>query len=308
MAAVSASPHSLLAYLTPAELRQGVSARNISFFRPATVPATGLEEQLVPRVIMQTGSTWDRALRKNAQYIHSWLDLNPEYEYNFFSDEHAWRFVQLHGNAGEKDAYRRILTGSQRADVFRVLYLRIAGGVYADLDEELRRPLNQLFSGTDVAGRKVPGATATAVIGTFWPFEFLLFVPDHPILVHATRIMTEGIMQQVEWFRSNSTHRCRGAHECIIRVTGPLAYTSAVGAATMGECKNRVRLPHNGQCDRNAKDPLLRNMFLCEKDAGTIWNSWSCGFARHWDCRNSDRRRNCGAKHYGVAKHFFALD
>jgi mannosyltransferase OCH1-like enzyme len=136
MAAVSASPHSLLAYLTPAELRQGVSARNISFFRPATVPATGLEEQLVPRVIMQTGSTWDRALRKNAQYIHSWLDLNPEYEYNFFSDEHARRFVQLHGNAGEKDAYRRILTGSQRGDVFRVLDLRIAGGVYADLDEE----------------------------------------------------------------------------------------------------------------------------------------------------------------------------
>ena len=46
---------------------------------------------------------------------------------------------------------------------------------------------------------------------------------------------------------------------------------------------------------------------ICAHDKGTIWNSWSCGFARHWDCRNSDRRRKCPAKHYAHAKEFFDL-
>ena len=282
---VAPSAHSVVHYVPIAERRggAGLALRNVSFHRPARHPASGLPAQAIPRHIVQTGSTWPHALVKHREYVDSWLLQNPEYEYSFFSDVHAARFVHRHGSRRERDAYRRILTGSQRADLFRVLYLKVAGGVYADLDEELRRPLRELFGGKDVAGRAVPGATATAVVGTFWPFEFMLYVPRHPILVHSAKIMTDGILQQVEWTRNQSRHACGGPHECIIRVTGPLAYTSGVGSATMGGgCGNRVRLPRRGQCDRNSPDPLLRGMFLCEADKGTIWNSWSCGFARHW--------------------------
>ncbi len=85
---------------------------------------------------------------------------------------------------------------------------------------------------------------------------------------------------QVGLQRNRSKHACKSPHECVIRVTGPLAYTSGVGSATHapGACRNRLRTPRRGECAR-AESALLREMFLCERDAGTIWNSWSCGFA-----------------------------
>ena len=41
-------------------------------------------------------------------------------------------------------AYTSLVTGSQRADVFRVLYLKRFGGIYADIDQELRAPLSEV--------------------------------------------------------------------------------------------------------------------------------------------------------------------
>lgn len=149
---------------------------------------------------------------------------------------------------------------------------------------------------------------SSAVIGSFFPFEFLLYVPQHPILISTARIMTDGILEQVALLRNSSKQACNSPHTCIIRVTGPLAYTSGVGDATIkGGCGNRVRTPRPGQCETYSRDPLLRRMFICSSDYGTIFNSWSCGYARHWDCRNSDRRGKCPGKHYARAHQFFNL-
>ena len=307
----SPSPYSVLSVLSGAERAAGLGARNVSFHRPAQLVrgAGSLPSQAIPRHIMQTGFTWSHAHgRHHTDYIQSWMALNPEYEYSFFGDEHARRFVERHGTKREAAAYRRIKTGSQRADLFRVVFLKVAGGVYADLDEELRRPMRELIGGTDAAGVPVP-RDASAVIGTFWPFEFLVYAPQHPVMIHTAEIMSSGILHQVGLQRNGSSHACKTPHECVIRVTGPLAYTSGVGSATHAPgagCTNRIRTPRKGEC-RLAKDSALSKMYLCERDAGTIWNSWSCGFARHWDCRNSDRRRSCPTKHYARLKEFFDL-
>lgn len=298
------STYSVLSVLTSDELQQGLGARNVSFHRlPRPLrPGETLHKQSVPRHIVQTGATWHKALIHHAGWMKSWMELNPEYEYSFFCDEHARRFVELHGSPRELAAYRRIKTGSQRADLFRVIFLKVAGGIYADLDEELRHPLSELFGGADVAGRHI-ARDATAIVGTFWPFEFLVYAPAHPIMKHTAEIMTSGILLQVAQQRNGSKHACKTPHECVIRVTGPLAYTSGVGSAThvTGGCRNRLRTPVKGDCDRS-QDPMLQKMHLCLHDAGTIWNSWSCGFARHWDCRNSIRRRACPSKHYARMK------
>jgi len=303
--------YSVRSVVDSTELASGLGATNISFHRPAaTTYADGspLPSQAIPRHIVQTGNTWTQAYRHHHGYMRTWLDHNPEYEYSFFGDEHASRFMARHGTEREREAYGRILTGSQRADLFRIVYLKVAGGVYADLDEELRRPLRQLFGGTDFKGRTIP-RSSSAVIGSFWPFEFLLYVPRHPILTATARVMADGILEQVGLLRNHSEKACHSPHTCIIRVTGPLAYTSGVGDATIkGGCHNRVRLPMpTGHCDRFSSDPLLRKMHICSGDRGTIFNSWSCGFARHWDCRNSERRHSCPTKHYARAKEFFDI-
>ena len=304
------SPYSVLSVLSKAELRDwqsGLGINNVSFHRPADT-SVNAPSQAVPRHIVQTGATYEKALIHHADWMRSWTQLNPEYEYSFFGDSHARRFIQKHGSPREYAAYRRILTGSQRADLFRVVFLKVAGGVYADLDEELRRPMSELIGGRDASGARVP-RSASAVVGTFWPFEFLVFAPAHPIMEATAKFMSEGILLQVGLQRNKSKHACKAPHECVIRVTGPLAYTSGVGDATHmpGACRNRVRTPRRGECDM-ADSPLMSSMHLCERDEGTIWNSWSCGFARHWDCRNSARRRSCPKKHYALTREFFDLD
>ena len=189
------SPHSVLSVLTPDELAPGSGALgNLSFHRPAAAQSD-LPAQAIPRHIVQTGRAWYKAQEGSHHYVKTWLDLNPEYEYSFFSDAHARRFIEKHGTRREAAAFRRILTGSQRADLFRVVFLKVAGGVYADLDEELRTPLNKLVGGKDANGGAVP-RSASAVVGTFWPFEFLLFEPRHPVMEHTARIMADGILLQ----------------------------------------------------------------------------------------------------------------
>ena len=300
------SPFNILSVLK-AEERSSLSWMNMSFHRPATEPAEGLPAQAVPRHIVQTGASWIHANGKHhAAYIRSWLELNPEYEYSFFGDEHARRFMKRHGTPREWAAYRRILTGSQRADLFRVVFLKVAGGVYADLDEELQKPMRELIGGKDMAGRTIP-RSSSAVIGMFWPFEFLVFAPQHPIMVHTAWFMSEEILKHVGLQRNQSSHACKTPHECVIRVTGPLAYTSGVGEATHapGGCRNRPRTPRQSDCSTATN--ALKSIFLCDKDEGTIWNTWSCGFARHWDCRNSIKRRACPTKHYARTREFFDL-
>lgn len=118
-----------------------------------------------------------------------------------------------------------------------------------------------------------------------------------------------GSRRQVGQQRNKTKGACYSPHTCIIRVTGPLAYTSGVGTATHAEgsgCQNRIRTPKQSECAASSVE-ALRNMHICERDQGTVWNSWSCGFARHWDCRNSIKRRACPAKHYARTKEFFDL-
>jgi len=299
---------SVLDVLTRAEVEGGAVLGNTSYHRPANASLLArLGPQTIPRRIVQTGWTYDRARQSSGRLMDTWLDLNPEYEYNFFGDEHASRFVRMHGTPREAEAIGRILTGSQRSDLFRVIYLRLVGGVYADTDEGLRRPLRTLIGGVDSLGLAVP-ATATGVSNNFWQFEFLPFRAGHPIMVSAARIFTDNVLLHVALKQRNASNACRTPHECIIRNTGPLAYTSGVGSATHapGGCTNRIRTPRRSDCV-NAANTALRTMYICAGDAGTIWNSWSCGFARHWDCRNSAKRRTCPTKHYVRTREFFEL-
>ena len=73
------------------------------------------------------------------------------------SDDDCDAFVGAHANEDERAAYGLLRTGAQRADLFRLLFLKAIGGVYADLDLELRTPL-----------RRVLPPTASSVVRHTW--------------------------------------------------------------------------------------------------------------------------------------------
>ena len=163
--------YSVRSVVDSTELASGLGATNISFHRPAaTTYADGspLPSQAIPRHIVQTGNTWTQAYRHHHGYMRTWLDHNPEYEYSFFGDEHASRFMARHGTEREREAYGRILTGSQRADQLGA----IGGSVGSQrADEDVR-------VGTVLAGEHVEHAEAPLLLGA--TFGLLLPVRHLP--------------------------------------------------------------------------------------------------------------------------------
>lgn len=75
----------------------------------------------------------------------SWRDLNPGWEYKFWTDEDNERLVADHYPEFLK-FYRSIDRGVIRSDVARVLYLHRHGGLYVDMDFICLKPMEPLIA------------------------------------------------------------------------------------------------------------------------------------------------------------------
>ena len=114
----SDAPGSLLSLLSSDEIGRGVLG-NVSWYRAAGLSST--PAPVLPRRIMQTGRTFAHALSVHEHWMRAWWIMNPDYEYTFFGDVHVSRFVRMHASPRELRAFQCLATGSQRADMFRVL-------------------------------------------------------------------------------------------------------------------------------------------------------------------------------------------
>lgn len=106
---------------------------------PLQLPQLG-----VPRIIMQTWKTSDIPA-KWSQSPESIRKLMPDWQYVLMTDADNEQFV--------RDNYPDFLAtylafphAIQRADAIRPLWLKKHGGVYLDLDYQLQRPLDELFT------------------------------------------------------------------------------------------------------------------------------------------------------------------
>ena len=92
----------------------------------------------IPRVLHQSWTTRSipAALSK---HVRSWSELQPDWGYRLHTDADNLALVKQRYAWFESTYYR--LTFIQQADVARLLYMHAFGGVYADLDVELLRPL-----------------------------------------------------------------------------------------------------------------------------------------------------------------------
>lgn len=103
---------------------------------------------------------WPRAIPKHiylsfsnknvpAFILNSWRRLNPGFRVTLFDDDECATFVRKHYGADMAATYRRIPSGSIRADLWRVLVLLLKGGVYVDIDAEPLISLSKVMLPTD---------------------------------------------------------------------------------------------------------------------------------------------------------------
>ena len=105
--------------------------------------------QKIPRIIHQTfkNNTVTDVFYHNAR---SFIDLNPEYQYEFYDDERVKQFIEnfdctefaFDRNTLIK-AYNDIKPGAGKADIFRYLVIYELGGVYIDIDSRCVKPLSK---------------------------------------------------------------------------------------------------------------------------------------------------------------------
>lgn len=227
-------------------------------------------------------------------HSRTWQTMNPAYSYTLLGDADCQHEVDSMRNTRLSAAYASLRSGASRADVCRLVVLWRRGGVYCDTDVIPYLPLNHPVNASFVASE-------------YFSFEFMLSVPRHPFVGAALNASLANIEREKEACRTHNKC-CKGSHQCIIKVTGPISYFRSIAAFAFQQgCGNTKWVPK--QCTASSNE-LLRSIHVC-RDTGQRWNPYRttfCGVARHADCRNSGIGLPCKHSHYKHLKTFFAYD
>eukprot|EP00965_Chrysotila_dentata_P204032 6182094-Pleurochrysis_carterae.AAC.2 len=248
--------------------------------------------QRIPRRIMQTGPDFGVSSAKHGALMSAWWDLNPEYAYTYMNDTQAYQFVRQHCSKQEVVAFKSVRQGAQRSDLFRLLYLRAKGGIYADLDQELRLPLREWIP-----------SNVPAVSSIEWPFELLAYEPGHPIIALTAKKAVANVLRQLHLHFKNSSERCQTPITCIADLTGPGVYKEAIRnqsraagcGISAGHPIDRIFRSFDVRRDCTDAKPFMRDILMCD-----MHEDWLCNATRHIDCRwyeGTERlsKRKCGA-------------
>jgi mannosyltransferase OCH1-like enzyme len=100
------------------------------------------KEFKIPRIIHQTWINYDIPA-KFVQMVKTWHKVNPDWEYWFWTDKDAEKFIKMK-YPRYYDMYKRYPQNIHRADAMRYFILHEFGGLYADMDVEALKPLDDL--------------------------------------------------------------------------------------------------------------------------------------------------------------------
>jgi inositol phosphorylceramide mannosyltransferase catalytic subunit len=110
------------------------------------------QRNTLPRIIFQTWKTHELP-HNYARWSSSFTRLNPHHEHVIWDDHDNREFIR-NGFPWFLDYYDRYPKEIFRADMVRYFFLYERGGLYADMDTECLRPLDQFaYSGDVVLGR-----------------------------------------------------------------------------------------------------------------------------------------------------------
>jgi mannosyltransferase OCH1-like enzyme len=139
--------------------------------RAAIYPETSSTK--IPTLIHQTWKTSE--LPDN---FKKWSDsikkFHPDWDYILWTDEDNWNFINDH-YSWFLPIYESYNQNIKRVDAVRYFYLYHYGGLYADLDFECLRPIDQLVQGISIAFGKMGDGMCSNCI----PNAIMMSVPKH---------------------------------------------------------------------------------------------------------------------------------
>lgn len=100
-------------------------------------------KQIIPKKLIQTSRSASNLSILHYNSIMTFLELNPEYEYEFFEDADCRKFIENNFDKSILEAYDTLIPNAFKADLFRYCYLYKNGGVYTDCKMILRLPFRE---------------------------------------------------------------------------------------------------------------------------------------------------------------------
>ena len=102
-------------------------------------------EQNIPKNIFHTGynNTFKSILHFNS--IISFIELNPEYTYNYYNNANARKFLRDNFSNEVNYSYDLLVPGAYKADLLRYCLLYFEGGCYFDCKQILKVPIRSFL-------------------------------------------------------------------------------------------------------------------------------------------------------------------
>ena len=153
--------------------------------------------QYIPRVIYQTykSNTINKELYKN---IESWINLNPSYQYEFYDDERIRHFLLREYGPKYVKRFDSIKVGASKSDYFRILIIYKFGGVYADLDNKLLKPLDEIIKSDDTE-------ILHKQVNNWYDTHVLMMSPNNELLYNCIQIINKNIDDKIKGTAINVT-------------------------------------------------------------------------------------------------------
>ena len=145
----------------------------------------------------------------------SWTRRHPLWSHTVFDAAKAQAFLSEHLGADAAEAFRRCYHPAMMADMFRVAFLSVRGGLYADADELCLHPLEPLLP--DVRAVELVAPHSGGIPG-FVDNNFFGCRPGSAVMQLTVRAMVEEILLAAQ----------EGRRPDIWQVTGPGALTRGV--------------------------------------------------------------------------------
>ena len=153
-------------------------------------PKRNLGRGYIPRIIHQL---WNDQFvpRPVLPFMKTWIDQHPDWQYWFWTKESQEKFVREKYPA-YLNLYKAYQLDIQRSDMIRFLILYEFGGVYADLDMEVLKPLDDIVEGKPCLLAAATEEVATVFLETNQTFitnnALIACKPRHRLL----KLMLEG--------------------------------------------------------------------------------------------------------------------
>jgi Glycosyltransferase sugar-binding region containing DXD motif len=199
----------------------------------------------IPKIIVQTHR--DPAIGVSER--RTWQQMNPEFEYRFFTDAECVKFLQQ-SMPGLVSIYHKLPKAVQKADLFRYAYIYFHGGVYADVDTICEAPLSSYIDFDQEA--MVVGVEMTPAAYKFGllqytqqyisPFQVLQWAfaasPKHLAL----GVMLDRIRFYVDSFSVEQLQSWSRVDRFTLEVTGPMMFSQVIHDFLSGSRNAKVTL------------------------------------------------------------------